>query len=294
MKPIRKPFEFDPIFPFELVYQGVRYTENELPDHLHDLYEVVYIHEGKGMIFIDHSLYDKEPGDLFLIPGNTVHRSFPSVAEPIVSTALFFAPSLLQSESLGDDYDPLQCFDIARKSKKYKISLLDANRSKFEDTLRSMSEEWRSRAPGYRHALWLHLQSLLLEVGRHPSAQSSSEPSRFGPPWIRAALRDIHRDPVGCGGLRELSGKANVSAGHFSRVFKQLTGMNVTDYVNAKRLILAKDLLLASDDNIETIAQACGFQGMRHFYQIFKKLTGATPKDYRKNLRSPQKSRFLL
>lgn len=284
MKPIRKPFALDPVFPFELVYQGVRLTENELPDHLHDLYEVVYIHEGKGTIFIDHAFYDKEPGDLFLIPGNTVHRSFPSIAEPIVSTALFFAPSLLRSEPLGDGYDPLNSFEIAHKSKQYKVALSDSNRRHIEDTLRAMSEEWQSGATGYRHSLWLHLQSLLLEVGRLPLAGKPSGPLMgFGPPWVLTALRDIHQDPVGCGGLRELSGKANVSAGHFSRVFKQLTGMNVTDYVNAKRLVMAKEFLLASDDNIETIAHACGFQGMRHFYQIFKKLTGATPKAYRRN-----------
>lgn len=284
MKPIRKPFALDPVFPFELVYQGVRVTENELPDHLHDLYEFVYIHEGKGTIFIDHVFYDKEPGDLFLIPGNTVHRSFPSPAEPIVSTALFFAPSLIRSETLGDGYDPLHRFDIAHKSKQYKVALSDSDRQRIEDSLRAMSEEWQSGAAGYRHALRLQLESLLLEVGRRSPAEGPSGPSAgFGPPWFLAALRDIHRDPVGCGGLRELSGKASVSAGHFSRVFKQLTGMNVTDYVNAKRLVIAKELLLASDDNIETIAHACGFHGMRHFYQIFRKLTGATPKAYRRN-----------
>ncbi|RUS45680.1 helix-turn-helix domain-containing protein [Cohnella sp. AR92] len=285
MEPIRKPFVLDPIFPFEIVYKGVRYTENELPDHLHDLYELVYVHEGKGMIFIDHALYDKEPGDLFLIPGNTVHRSFPSDADPIVSTALFFAPSLLQPESLGDDYEPLLSFEAARGSKQYRLALSPSKRPKIEGILRSMSDEWRSRTPGYRHALRLYLQNLLLEVSRHPSSQAPSEPSAFGPPWIRKALRDIHLDPVGCGGLSKLSDDACVSAAHFSRVFKQHTGMNVTDYVNAKRLILVKELLLSTDDTVETIAQACGFQGMRHFYQIFRKLTGTTPYAYRKQMK---------
>lgn len=74
---------------------------------------------------------------------------------------------------------------------------------------------------------------------------------------------------------------AKAENSHFSRVFKQLTGMNVTDYVNVKRLVRAKELLLSTDDNVETIALACGFQGMGHFYQTFKKLTGLTPRAYR-------------
>lgn len=61
MEPIRKPFYVDPIFPLEVVYKGLRDTGNELPDHLHDLYEIVYIHEGSGTFFIDHSLYEKSP-----------------------------------------------------------------------------------------------------------------------------------------------------------------------------------------------------------------------------------------
>lgn len=283
MQPIRKPFSIDPLFPFELVYRGIRNTANEWPDHSHDLYELVYIHEGKGAIFIDHALYDKEPGDFFLIPGNTVHRSFPSDAEPIVSTAIFFAPSLVQAVPLNDGYEPLQGFDVAHRLKHYKLVLPEPARIRIEAAIDAMGIEWEAQAAGYRHALRLHLQHLLLELCRHPIAQAASPSAAgFAPPWIQSALRDINRDPVRCGGLAELANNACVSAGHFSRVFKQLTGMNVTDYVNAKRVARAKDLLLAADDTIETIAQACGYQGMRHFYHVFKRLTGVTPKTYRR------------
>lgn len=57
--------------------------------------------------------------------------------------------------------------------------------------------------------------------------------------------------------------------------------MNVTDYVGAKRLVAAKERLLSTDDNVEAIANDCGFLGLPHFYQAFKKLTGMTPRGYR-------------
>ncbi|MCM3782368.1 AraC family transcriptional regulator [Neobacillus mesonae] len=287
MQPIRKSFYLDPIFPFELVYKNIRHTENEWPAHLHDLYELVYIHEGKGTFFIDHALYDKEPGDLFLIPGNTVHRSFPSPSEPIVSTAIFFAPSLVQTYSLNDGYEPLKCFEIVDKMKQYKVVLPEPIKIRIEATIHVMQNELVEKNSGYRHALWLQLQNLLLELYRHPFANEASTPTTgFGPQWIQSSLQDINRNPVQCGGLSELAAKACVSPGHFSRVFKQLTGMNVTDYVNSKRLVQAKELLISTDDTIETIAQVCGFQGMRHFYQVFKKLTGVTPKTYRRQMYS--------
>jgi len=286
MEAFRKPFLIDPNFPLEVVYKGFRVTENELPDHLHDLYEVVYIHEGKGTFFIDQSLYEKEPGDLFLIPGNTIHRSFPSATEPIVSSAIFFAPSLVTTATLSHEYEPIKCFDIARKTKHYKVVLPETVKLRIEAAIDQMGRELNEKTPGYCQALWLQLQQLLLELYRHPALKANTLPgASLVPQWIQIALHDINSNPLQCGGLAELSEKACVSAGHFSRVFKQVTGMNVTDYVNAKRIAKAKELLLASDDTIESIAQQCGFQGMRHFYQLFMRLTGETPKRYRRQVK---------
>lgn len=115
MKPIRKPFKLDPIFPFEIVFEQLRTAQSELPEHLHDLYEIVYIHRGQGTIFIDNAFYEQKAGDLFLIPGNTIHRAFPDSADPTVSTAVFFAPALVRSESFDDGFAPLKSFDLARK-----------------------------------------------------------------------------------------------------------------------------------------------------------------------------------
>jgi len=287
MDPIRKPFSLDPVFPFELVYKGIRYSNNELPDHLHDLYEIVFIHEGKGLFFINGDIYDKGQGDLFLIPGNTVHRAFPSADEPIVSTAVFFAPSFAQTDSLDDGCDPLKCFELARRRKQYKVRLPEQKRSAIEAAVDAMAVEMRTKSLGYRHAVRLRLHQLLLDTSRHLIAtETLTTAGQIGPRWIHGALHEIDRNPAHCGGLAELSAKACVSPAHFSRVFKQLTGMNVTDFVNAKRLIRAKELLLETDDNVETIALACGFQGMRHFYQTFKKFTGLTPRAYRLQLKA--------
>ncbi|MGN7455426.1 AraC family transcriptional regulator [Paenibacillus pasadenensis] len=282
MQPFRKPFQLDPVFPFELVLQGVRRYETELPDHLHDLYELVYVHDGQGTFFIDGSLYEKKAGDLFLIPGNTVHRAFPSSGDPIVSTALFFAPSLVHAESLDDGHHPLRCFERARKSKQHKAELTQPARLAVEAAIEAIAGELQTAAAGYRHAVKLHLQQLLLALSRLPMHEEAPRSDLLpGPKWVHDALRTIDRDPIRCGGLKELASAACVSAPHFSRVFKQMTGMNVTDYVGAKRLVAAKERLLATDDNVEAIANDCGFLGLPHFYQAFKKLTGMTPRGYR-------------
>jgi len=282
MKPIRKPFKFDPIFPFEIVYKQLRTAQSELPEHLHDLYEIVYVHRGQGTIFIDNALYEQKPGDLFLIPGDTIHRAFPEASDPTISTALFFAPALIRSEGFDDGYTPMRSFELARRRRQFKLAITEELRERTVSILQAIHAEMTAKQLGYRHSVLSYLQQLLIEVNRHPSSEPMDNANtRIGPHWMLDAMRVIEEDPVQAGGLAELSSKAGVTAEHFSRMFKQFTGMNLIDYVITKRIVRVKELLLSGSDNVEAVALACGFRSLPHFYTTFKKLTGMTPRAYR-------------
>nr|WP_285891320.1 AraC family ligand binding domain-containing protein [Paenibacillus pasadenensis] len=91
-----------------------------MPDHVHDWFELVYIYCGKGSFFIDQTIYDIREGDLFIIPGNTIHRAMPDTIEPLTTTAIFFDPLCIDLTSLGETFSYLQCFERAQKSKNFK------------------------------------------------------------------------------------------------------------------------------------------------------------------------------
>lgn len=284
LEPFRKPFFGDPLFPFHIIHRAVKHPQHELPDHLHDRYELVYVHQGSGTFFIDKTLYDKKPGDLFLIPGNTVHRAFPEEADPIISTAVFFAPAFMESGPYDDGRSLLHAFDIARRQGSHRFVVPDDLRETIESALDIIQAEHESREPGYRAAIRLELGRLLLRLGRYLSGQFADRPadSLHGPSWIRGALHAIDAAPELAHSLTAFADAAAVSASHFSRTFKQFTGMNVTDYVNAKRIIRAKELLSRSDGTIADIAEQCGFASIPHFHRVFKALTDATPSSYRR------------
>ena len=256
----------------------------ELPDHLHDLYELVYIYEGTGTFFIDKTLYGQKPGDLFIIPGNTVHRSNPEETAPIVSTAVFFAPALAGTGTYEDSYSLLHCFEQSRKRKSYKLELPSSLRPAIESMLASIHDENEQQLHHYRAAIRLELGRLLLQLNRHLAEYlpPRSQEHKLGPSWIKETLHEIDAHPEHPHSLAAFAGKAAVSEAHFSRAFKQFTGMNVTDYVNAKRIILAKELLQETEDSIAVIAEKCGFASIPHFHRMFKALTDCTPSAYRK------------
>jgi AraC-like DNA-binding protein len=284
MSPVRKSFSNESLFPFDLVFKDTKSPERELPDHLHDRYELVYVYGGKGTMFIDQKFYDMGQGDLFIIPGNSIHRAFPDPIEPVTSTAVFFAPSLIAHDNLDDSYSGTRCFEFARKRKQYKIETPSQLRIFTENALEEIRLELELKRIGYRQAISLQLQMWLLLINRHsvPALSDDLEDTRIGPQWMKEILGYIATHPNEDLGLSALAQQASVTGAHFSRVFKQLTGMNVTDYVNAKRIVQAKELLVETDDGIGLIAEKCGFESLPHFHRIFKRITGLTPGAYKR------------
>jgi len=121
MKPIRKQFDAAASFPLEFSYLAVKDSHNELPNHMHDWHEIVYVHTGKGVFFIDGSFYAMEPGDLFLLPSNTVHRALPDEEAPLTVSTLHFHRRIVQWDSLGVTFSYVQCFEQANKGKSHKL-----------------------------------------------------------------------------------------------------------------------------------------------------------------------------
>lgn len=82
---------------------------------------------------------------------------------------------------------------------------------------------------------------------------------------------------------KDLAEYLGISQFHFSRLFKQSTGISPHQYVMQQRIELAKRLLKKADRSIADIALDCGFNSQSHLGKYFRQVTGMTPKAYRQN-----------
>jgi AraC family transcriptional regulator len=81
--------------------------------------------------------------------------------------------------------------------------------------------------------------------------------------------------------LTELAGVACLSPYHFSRSFKQATGVGPQRYVIQRRLERAKTLIRRTNQSLALIAQEAGFADQSHLTSIFRRELGVTPGHFR-------------
>ncbi len=75
---------------------------------------------------------------------------------------------------------------------------------------------------------------------------------------------------------------SGLSESHFCRVFKESTGLTLTDYVNRRRIEWAKRELLKPEVRVSEIAFQIGYQSLSQFNRSFVRFTGNSPTNFRR------------
>ena len=81
-----------------------------------------------------------------------------------------------------------------------------------------------------------------------------------------------------------LSKLVDLSPFHFSRVFKQTTGMTPLQFVTRERITLAQQLIRETSRSLIEIALEIGYTSPSHFAQVFRRVVGVTPTEFRSAL----------
>ena len=81
--------------------------------------------------------------------------------------------------------------------------------------------------------------------------------------------------------LNRVAKEVNLSPNYLSAVFSQEMGTTFVEYLTARRMEKARELLRHSDLRSGEIAAAVGYKDSHYFSFLFKKTQGCTPRDYR-------------
>ena len=84
--------------------------------------------------------------------------------------------------------------------------------------------------------------------------------------------------------LDSLAELVELSPFHFSRVFKQTTGMSPLQFVTRERVTSAQQLIRETKRSLIEIGLEVGYKNPSHFAQVFRRVVGVTPTEFRSAL----------
>jgi transcriptional regulator GlxA family with amidase domain len=112
-------------------------------------------------------------------------------------------------------------------------------------------------------------------------------PTDHGDAAVLAAQRAVAESFAVCTPVEEMVKWSGLAPRTFKRRFKAATSHTPIAYVQLVRVERAKRLLETSDEPIEEISWAVGYEDPASFRRLFKRLTGLTPGAYRQRFQIP-------
>lgn len=84
--------------------------------------------------------------------------------------------------------------------------------------------------------------------------------------------------------LDDLEKRFSVSKYRLCREFSTSYGISPLQYLNKRRIDVAKHLLLTTDHRIHEVGSMVGIDNTNHFITLFRKYTGSTPLEYKQRM----------
>ena len=105
------------------------------------------------------------------------------------------------------------------------------------------------------------------------------------PPGNSAKWRNYVREQLAEDiSVESLASLVELSPFHFSRVFKQTTGLSPLQFVTRERITRAQQMMRETKRSLIEIALEVGYTSPSAFAQVFRRVVGVTPTEFRSAL----------
>jgi AraC family transcriptional regulator len=106
------------------------------------------------------------------------------------------------------------------------------------------------------------------------------------PHWLKQVREHIDALLPASVRVSDVARAANVHPVYLARQFRRFLGYSVTEYICARRMQRAADLLAASSSSLAGAAYGAGYSDQSHLTRTFRNSIGVTPQNYRALVRA--------
>ncbi len=247
-------------------------------EHTHPAWSFIVCFDSKCNIFFRGKNFTPDPSTVFVLSDNDPHQELPS------DTVARYIAVLIDVQYLQQ-----QLAEYNLSLNALTSGMTCKVNQRLVDALKEFMTDYEEAAPGFRQLLdagGLKITHLLI---RQLFGINKNNTKFLFSMSITRALEYLNSHYGEKISVEDLARVANLSASHFSRVFKEQTSMSPVEYIMMIRLDCAKRMLRANEKSLSEIALDCGFNSSSYFYQCFTREFNISPSDYRKNFLTAEK-----
>jgi AraC-like DNA-binding protein/mannose-6-phosphate isomerase-like protein (cupin superfamily) len=248
-------------------YPKAKFHYRERP-HGADQHILIYCLEGRGDVTIKKNSYSIEAGDFFIVPAKTAHTYAADENVPWTIYWIHFKGRTADAvtELIEQKYNGHKGF------KQYN-----------EKTIQHFNEMYSQLERGYSmdHLVYanmclVHFFATFLYTNVYLDTERSLYKD-IQDVAIDFLSKNLHKALT----LSEMAATVNLSAPHFSYVFKKKTGFSPIEYFNHLKVQKACQYLLFTSLRVKEIAYELGIEDPFYFSRMFTRIMGSSPNEYR-------------
>ena len=244
--------------------------------HTHSAIEIILPHRGVSMYHLQNETYNVNPGEVLIIPSGLAHALTES-ADTQRYLVLFEPNPLLSLRDMASIAPMMQQVIYLHDDSELQDQV--------NDLLMQMVNCYFEKEPMWNTLCYSSLLQVYALLGRQylkaTAPQQYAGRRSIDPAIMNSAVTYINEHYMDDISLEQVAVFAGFSKYYFSRVFKQFSGVSFLDYLTRKRLNVASDLLVRTNQSIRDIASSSGFGSMATFNRVFREHKNCTPTQYR-------------
>lgn len=245
--------------------------------HYHNSYEIYFLEEGNRNVLINEQLFNISRCDVVLFKPTTLHRNIGGTNHS--RTVVYFTNEFLnQYFTIQTQKVLLSCFEE---------NIMSVDQEVFKHIKELLLKLEKENLANKDNRIFISLFELLMTLSDNKKGlnQSTSLDSTANTNAnIAPILSYIGQNYKTLSNISEIADAFFITKFHLCRIFKQATGLTITQYINDLKIHQACELLRQTNQSITEIGFACGFNSTMYFCKTFKNITDMTPNGFRQHM----------
>ena len=250
--------------------------------HAHDFFETYLFIKGNATYIVEHNRYILSPGDILIIPPNTLHQLYiRDSSEEYERYVLWLNANYIDSLSSSKTNLAQQLSEV-KTSNNYLI-----HNAQLSTTVCKLMKELilldNDHSFGMDIASNIAITNILLSINKYLLSGIDNITLTYNTksqnPRISEIISLVDNNLAGDLTLDNIANQLFISKYYLTRLFKNETGTPLHQYIVKKRLVYAKELI-NQNMPISKVFQKAGFSDYSHFFRAFKNEFHVTPKEY--------------